>query len=94
MMRVDRESDQRAEAAAGREAKNALALVGAHMDRLRAVALEQIISSHPEHVALRERMIVTAQIIDGVRAALEKSVLAGDNAQHSLAMAETVGFRR
>ena len=84
----------RREAAEGREATAALSLVSTHMEAIRSAAVDEIINSRPEHKELRERMIVTCQIVDAVRSALEKSVVMGDAATHRLVLAETVGLRR
>ena len=50
------------------------------MDKLRAAAIERIINSDPTDQLNRERMIVTCQILDAVRAELERLVDAGNAA--------------
>jgi hypothetical protein len=54
----------------GEQAKNELALVTEACRDLRAAAVEAIINTHPNEVAIRERAIVTAQIIDEVKSIL------------------------
>lgn len=90
----ERDYEDRREVDAGRNALAALELVGGHMDAIRTVAMGEIINSRPEHVELRERMIVTCQIMDAVKSALERSVAAGDAAQHRIILSETVTLRR
>lgn len=50
-------------------------------DKLRAVSLEKIIKSAPADLALRERLVVTVQIIDAIRDELLRLAGAGDAAR-------------
>ena len=84
----------RREIGEGQRAKAAMDVIGLHLEGLRAAAIEQIVGSHPEHLAFRERMIVTCQIVDAVRSAIEQAVAAGEAAQYKLHLSETVGLRR
>ena len=85
-MTPDREMSDRREAQAGREARAALAIVGGHLDTLRARCLDQAVLSAPGELAVRERMIVSCQVIDAMRHALEMSISAGAAADVRLLM--------
>ena len=78
----------------GREAEAALALLDPHFEALRDVCVREIISSHPEHVALRERLIVTCQILDAVRSAVQKAAVSGQAYNARDILSQTVSLRR
>ncbi len=78
----------------GREAEAALALLDPHFTALREVCVREIISSHPDHTSLRERMIVTCQILDAVRSAVQACCVSGHDAMHRDILSRTVSLRR
>lgn len=90
----DHEMSDAQEITTGRENELAMAVVGRHMEEIRKVAMAEIISSSPESVGLRERMIVTCQILDAVKHAMEKAIASGQAANYRVNMAETISLRR
>lgn len=84
-MSDDAEAEDRRAALAASRARTELQMTGAAFAELRAKTIEQIIASAPEQVAFRERMIVTCQILDAVKATLEDIVTAGTYAEAALA---------
>lgn len=87
-MTPDREASDLRESQMGREAKAALEVLGRHFDNLRAACIEKAVASSPDAVALRERMIVSCQVIDAMRNVMERAVAGGAAADVRL-LAET-----
>ena len=90
---LDREANAEA-IRKGREAESALRLLDPHFAALRDVALREIVSSAPDQLAFRERMIVTCQILDAVHDALAKCCVSGHDAMHRDILSQTVSLRR
>jgi hypothetical protein len=81
-------SDEHSVAARGARARAELALTEAALKGLRQAALEEIVITPPNQTTKRERLIVCAQMIDALRAALQESVDAGEVANYRLKLAE------
>jgi hypothetical protein len=81
-------SDEHSVAARGGRARAELALTEAALKGLRQAALEEIVITPPNQATKRERLIVCAQMIDALRAALQESVDAGEVANYRLKLAE------
>ena len=86
-MSDEREMSDLREAQAGREARRALDIVGGHLDTLRTRCLSEAVRSAPDAHDLRERMIVSCQVIDAMRHVLELSVASGAAADVRMLMA-------
>ena len=77
---------QDAEAAArGREAEREFAETRAAFERVRQAAVASLIATAPGQEAVRERLVVTCQILDAVQSALMDVVNSGKLAEHAIA---------
>jgi len=81
-------TEDREAVARGERARSELALTAAALKGLRQAALEEVVVTPPEQAAKRERLIVCAQVIDALKAALQESVDAGEVAGYRLKLAE------
>lgn len=81
-MNFDTEREEASRAIArGNKATSEFELLEEAFTTIRTVALETAVNSRPEDVALRERMIITAQLIDGVKTAILRIAEDGDAAR-------------
>lgn len=69
---------------AGRE----LAETAAAFERLRGAMVDELLASPVVETALRERLYLGVQVLDGVRRALHEAVSAGEMANYRLMLAE------
>lgn len=81
-------TDEHSTAARGERARAELEMTAAALKGLRQAALEEIVITPPDHAAKRERLIVCAQVIDALKAALQDSIDAGEVANYRLKLAE------
>lgn len=81
-------SNDHSTVARGERARAELVLTEAALKGLRQAALEEIVITPPDQATKRERLIVCAQVIDALRAALQDSVDAGEVANYRLKLAE------
>jgi len=79
------DQDDHAAAAKGHRAERELQETAAAFDRVRLAAVEALIKSAAGQEAVRERLVVTCQILDAVQAALLDVVSSGKLAEHALA---------
>jgi hypothetical protein len=80
--------DTHSTVARGERARAELALTADALKGLRQAALEEIVVTPPDQAVKRERLIVCAQLIEALKAALQDSVDAGEVANYRLKLAE------
>lgn len=76
----------REDIAKGIDARNDHEAFEAAFARLRSVALEEIVKTHPRDQRQLDRLISTVQIIDAVKQALLQTAAGGDVAEAMLAI--------
>ena len=84
---MSEEQDDHRDAARGQQAARELELTDAAFDKIRAAALEAIVSSAAGQAELREKLYRVAQMTDSVRALLHEMVAAGDMANARIELA-------
>lgn len=77
----------------GRQAVAELQLTAKAFVRLRQAMFEKIAASPLDAQPLRERLYLSVQILDGVRAALLEAVADGEHANYTTTLATNVGLR-
>lgn len=68
-------------ASRGRQAKAELAIVNDALDKLKRLAIEQVMSAKPGDALNTERYIVVYQMVDAVKDALDQLIDAGEGAE-------------
>jgi hypothetical protein len=65
-----------------------LTQTSAAFDRLRAAMVEELLASAVGNAAVREKLYLGVQVLDGVRRALQEAVSAGEVANYRVLLAE------